>query len=101
MKMNVAFVFLAWFTMMPFSLPAAAAGEAVIETAANVSQASSAPLQSCRVSGEQKLDVAQATQTDCCKGHKGVCGCRAGKIVCCDGTASSSCTCHGEDGFTE
>jgi hypothetical protein len=47
--------------------------------------------------------LAQLTQTECCKGHKGICGCRAGKIVCCDGTTSKEpgCTCHGEDGFAE
>lgn len=36
--------------------------------------------------------------TACCEGHKGVCGCRAGKIVCCDNTKSASCTCHGDSG---
>jgi len=36
----------------------------------------------------------QAVQTHCCEGHMGVCGCRAGKIVCCDATASRTCTCH-------
>lgn len=44
---------------------------------------------------------AQLAQLDCCKGHKGICGCRAGKIVCCDGTVSTdpNCTCHREDSF--
>lgn len=47
--------------------------------------------------------LAQLTQTECCKAHKGICGCRAGKIVCCDGSVSKEpgCTCHGEDGFAE
>lgn len=38
-------------------------------------------------------------QIDCCKGHKGICGCRAGKIVCCDNTVSTEpgCTCHGDE----
>ncbi len=40
--------------------------------------------------------LAQVTQTDCCKGHKGICGCRAGKIVCCDNTISPTCTCHSD-----
>lgn len=42
-------------------------------------------------------------QIDCCKGHKGICGCRAGKIVCCDGTASTEpgCTCHGDEAATD
>jgi hypothetical protein len=42
-------------------------------------------------------------QLSCCKGHKGVCGCRAGKIVCCDNTASTEpgCTCHGDEAVVE
>ncbi len=43
--------------------------------------------------------LTEVSQADCCKGHKGVCGCRAGKIVCCDNTASPSCTCHGDSGI--
>lgn len=56
----------------------------------------------CSVAGD-RLKLAQTSQADCCKGHKGVCGCRAGKIVCCDGTASTvaGCTCHGDDGLPE
>lgn len=42
--------------------------------------------------------LAQVSQADCCKGHKGVCGCRAGKIVCCDNTVSANCTCHADSG---
>jgi len=32
-------------------------------------------------------------QKECCKANKGVCGCRAGKIVCCDKSFSPDCTC--------
>jgi hypothetical protein len=32
-------------------------------------------------------------QQDCCKANKGVCGCRAGKIVCCDKTFADDCSC--------
>jgi len=39
-----------------------------------------------------------AQQPECCKGQKGVCGCRAGKIVCCDGKFSEGCTCNRDDG---
>jgi hypothetical protein len=42
--------------------------------------------------------LSQVSQSDCCKGHKGVCGCRAGKIVCCDNTTSAACTCHADSG---
>lgn len=42
-------------------------------------------------------------QINCCSSHKGVCGCRAGKIVCCDNTTSTEpgCTCHGDEGAAE
>ena len=42
-------------------------------------------------------------QLNCCTAHKGLCGCRAGKIVCCDGTVSTEpgCTCHGDEGVAE
>lgn len=29
----------------------------------------------------------------CCSRHKGVCGCKEGKVVCCDETLSPSCKC--------
>ncbi|MBU1666568.1 MAG: hypothetical protein KKG92_14390 [Gammaproteobacteria bacterium] len=55
-------------------------------------------LQACPAPSGQRIDTAQVSQSDCCKGHKGVCGCRAGKIVCCDNSASPSCTCHSDWG---
>ena len=36
-------------------------------------------------------------QQDCCKANKGICGCRAGKIVCCDKTFAEGCGCARED----
>jgi hypothetical protein len=32
-------------------------------------------------------------QQACCQKNQGVCGCRAGKIVCCDKSFSPTCTC--------
>ena len=29
----------------------------------------------------------------CCSHHQGVCGCSAGRAVCCDGVTSPSCGC--------
>lgn len=29
----------------------------------------------------------------CCSNHGGVCGCKNGRQICCDGTTSPSCTC--------
>ena len=56
--------------------------------------------QACQTAPGQRLDLAQALPTECCKGHKGICGCRAGKIVCCDGSVSAdaNCTCHSDWG---
>ena len=46
------------------------------------------PVQSCLLNAES---VAQ--QQACCTKNKGVCGCRAGKIVCCDKTFAEGCSC--------
>ena len=37
--------------------------------------------------------VNQLARSGCCSWHKGVCGCRNGRQLCCDGTLSPSCTC--------
>ena len=42
--------------------------------------------------------LAQQQQQNCCKANKGICGCRAGKIVCCDKTFAEGCSCAREDG---
>lgn len=55
-------------------------------------------LEACPLPAENLL-LNQVSQADCCKGNKGVCGCRSGKIVCCDGTISPNCTCHAETDF--
>jgi hypothetical protein len=33
-------------------------------------------------------------RTGCCAGHRGVCGCQNQAVMCCDGTASPTCSCH-------
>lgn len=70
--------------------------------AANTASLSSTSLsllqEDCPASSGQRIDTAQVSQSDCCKGHKGVCGCRAGKIVCCDNSTSTNCTCHSDWG---
>ena len=33
----------------------------------------------------------------CCSHHRGVCGCSGGRVTCCDGTYSPSCTCYKDD----
>jgi hypothetical protein len=81
-----------------FSLPAAA------DSTLDRTPAAAAPLetispQACPANAKGP----QVAQLNCCKDHKGLCGCRAGKIVCCDGTVSTEpgCTCHGDEGVAE
>lgn len=38
-------------------------------------------------------DKTEAGQRGCCSWHGGVCGCSFGRVECCDGTLSPSCTC--------
>lgn len=34
----------------------------------------------------------------CCSHHKGQCGCKDGRVVCCDGSLSPSCRCLKDSG---
>lgn len=72
------------------------------EPAANAPSTGSSALSAsnCRLTTGERIDLAQGMPIDCCKGHKGICGCRAGKIVCCDGSVSKdpNCTCHSDWG---
>lgn len=96
----VLFALLA-FSQAFFVLPAAADSVAPIISPPAVEQ-STAAVQACPTN-LKSATLAQITTTECCKGHKGLCGCRAGKLVCCDGTVSNEpgCTCHGDDGVIE
>ncbi len=38
--------------------------------------------------------LADPERSGCCSWHGGVCGCSStGRVICCDGTLSPSCTC--------
>jgi hypothetical protein len=69
------------------------------ETGANrrMEMAKSDQVSACPVSVTSTAGGETVAQKDCCKGHKGVCGCRAGKIVCCDKTFSDTCTCNRDE----
>jgi hypothetical protein len=89
-------LFAALALLQSVSLAPALADVAALAAPATEAAASANPaLQPC------PAPASSLAQLDCCKGHKGICGCRAGKIVCCDGSASTAanCTCHGEDGI--
>ncbi len=88
------------FILLAFSLmllPLARAADPRAKTPEPVTAAASV----CPDGVDRSLSLAQGLPLDCCKGHKGVCGCRAGKIVCCDGTVSKdpNCTCHADSGL--
>ncbi len=89
------------FAQSLFILPAAAGTPAPAQAAAVV-QESLAPLTACPPQAKG-ANLAQVTSTECCKDQKGICGCRAGKIVCCDSKPSThpGCACHGDEGFIE
>jgi hypothetical protein len=36
----------------------------------------------------------QMVRRGCCSWHQGVCSCSNGRVVCCDGSYSPSCTCN-------
>ncbi|MFN3751810.1 MAG: hypothetical protein ACK4SR_10585 [Thiobacillus sp.] len=88
------------------SLAFVATGHALPAAADSSPTAPTAAAQAELVSPEACLARAKGyrvAQLNCCKTHKGVCGCRAGKIVCCDNTTSTEpgCTCHGDEAMTE
>lgn len=86
-------------TCFALALPAWAEGvEGTAHPATSATAQERAASQACPAPGHP-LYLSQISQADCCKGHKGVCGCRAGKIVCCDGTVSPNCACHADSGI--
>ena len=94
------FVLLAFASSL-FALPAAAETTLPAPSAA-AAHATPAPLEACPPAAKG-AQLAQIATTECCKDQKGICGCRAGKIVCCDSKPSThpACTCHGDNGFIE
>jgi hypothetical protein len=99
--MNMSFV-IAVTALLAFGpVPASADSALATDGPAAVVQVASPALQPCPLPADSRMELAQVSQTDCCKGHKGVCGCRAGKIVCCDGTTSPNCTCHSDWGVAD
>ena len=84
-----------------FMLPAAA--DSTVDVAPAATQQKTISAEACIAQAQGKgMHLAQI-QTACCKAHKGICGCRAGKIVCCDNSTSNEpgCTCHGDEGVVE
>lgn len=84
-----------------FMLPATA--DSMVDGTSAATQQKTISAEACVAQVQAKgMHLAQI-QTACCKAHKGICGCRAGKIVCCDNSTSNdpACTCHGDEGVVE
>lgn len=82
---------LALLLLAVFFLPSSAvAGDFLTESAVTIS-----PPTLCEVEGAaEQGDTQELAQQGCCSWHDGVCGCSNGRVKCCDGTLSPSCTCH-------
>jgi len=99
-RQSIALFALLVFAQSVFLLPAAA-DSTVDHTPVVTAQPKTISPEAC-LANAKGMKLAQI-QTACCKAHKGICGCRAGKIVCCDNSTSKEpgCTCHGDEGVTE
>ena len=47
----------------------------------------------CQAVMRDGVSKEELAQQPCCQRNQGICGCRAGKIVCCDKTFSPNCKC--------
>lgn len=54
------------------------------------------PVVDCKDTKDKQL----LAKRGCCSWHGGVCDCKNGRVVCCDGSYSPSCTCHHDDEIT-
>lgn len=52
----------------------------------------------CKATSAEKDEIGRR---GCCSWHSGVCGCSDGRVVCCDGSYSPTCTCHHDDQPTQ
>lgn len=52
---------------------------------------------SCEQLQKEGFTQEQLAQRGCCSWHGGVCGCKDGRAVCCDGQFSPTCGCHSDD----
>ncbi len=50
----------------------------------------------CEQLTKDGVDQETLAKRGCCSWHQGVCGCQGGRVVCCDGSFSPSCTCNKE-----
>ncbi len=80
-------------SVVVLATPALAGEPWLPETMAGDPRASSS--EECRPGALISDDPTILAQRGCCSWHGGICGCSWGRIVCCDGVLSPSCTCRG------
>jgi hypothetical protein len=80
--------------LLLFAFALAHAGDSTVVS----TPVTAATAQSCAENVSEGAAPSLAAQgSGCCKGHKGVCGCRAGKIVCCDKSFAADCPCNQDE----
>ncbi len=55
----------------------------------------------CQELRNDNLTTEQLARRGCCSHHSGVCNCSGGRVVCCDGSFSPSCTCNKDENNNE
>ena len=81
-----------------FAVATATAGDAGLPATPVASAATQNAEQACLEQAGRRTGADRLAQAGSCgKGHKGVCGCRAGKIVCCDKSFATGCTCNQDE----
>jgi len=84
-----------------FAVTLAHAGDTAIVPNPPVAATAASSAQSCAENTAGGAAAGQLAQGGaCCKANKGVCGCRAGKIVCCDKSFAANCPCNRDDPLT-
>jgi hypothetical protein len=85
-----------WVVLL-VALSVSGVGETVGNRRVEMAQPDAAAACTAAVTSTSGVAGETVAQQACCKANKGVCGCRAGKIVCCDKTFSDTCTCNRDE----
>jgi hypothetical protein len=87
--------------LLLFVFAFAEAGDSSVASTPVTTAAAQSSAQSCAESVSEGAASGQVAQgSGCCKGNKGVCGCRAGKIICCDKSFAANCPCNQDEPLT-
>ena len=88
----------AYAFLLLFAFTLAEAGDSTVVPTPVTTAVVQSGAQSCTGSVSKGAASSQVAQGGgCCNGHKGVCGCRAGKIICCDKSFAANCPCNKDE----